>query len=77
MITVNSNLKIITPKGLTKSAAKNTGRALVEGYKSGSHTNENVYHTMITPVPRSSSNLVNSVKGPSTSGIKNDIKKKD
>lgn len=56
--------------------AKNTGIALVEGYKSGSRTgsqsNENIYHSTITPIPRSSSNSVNGLEKPSTSGLSRD-----
>lgn len=69
VIVVNSNLKVIAPKRLVK----NTGKALVEGYKTGnvtgSQSNENISHTMITPIPRSFSNSVNGLEEPSTSGF--------
>lgn len=78
MITVKSNLKIVTPKGLVKTTAKSTGKALVQNYRSDNQTNENIYHTMIAPVPRSSSsNAINGdVSGPSVSGLKTDIVEK-
>lgn len=81
VVTVNSNLKVITPKGFAKTAAKSTGIALADGYKSGSQSTENIYHTMITPVPRSSSNITvsninNEQLKPSTSGTKNNVIKK-
>lgn len=65
---------MITPKGLAKNTAKNTGIALVQGYKNGSESNENIYHAMIAPVPRSSSKnsingSVNDLSQPSTSKI--------
>lgn len=80
VITVSSNLKIITPKGLAKTAAKNTGKALVQSYKTSTQPNGNIYHAMIEPVPRSSSsNCVNSVNGvdkPSTSTSEDDVVQK-
>lgn len=78
MIVVNSNLKIITPKGLAKTAAKSTGKALTEGYRTGTRSEENIYHNMIEPVPCSSSSTsVVSVKEPGSSKSKNDDEKKE
>lgn len=81
VIVVNSNLKVITPKGFAKTAAKSTGKALAEGYNSGSQTSENLYHAMITPVPRSSSSSnsiasLDEAAGPSTSGSKDCVVRK-
>lgn len=70
-------MKIVTPKGLVKTTAKSTGKALAETYKSGgSQSNENIYHAMIEPKPRYISN--NSIDDddlsrPSTSGLKSDV----
>lgn len=69
-------MKIITPKGLAKTTAKSTGIALTQNYKSGhSKSTENIYHAMIAPIPKSTSS--NDDEQPSTSGLKNDIIKKE
>lgn len=83
VITVKSNLKIVTPKGLVKTTAKSTGKALAENYKSGGgggghQSNGNIYHAMIEPVPRSTSSnsIEHDLTQPSTSGLKSDVVEK-
>lgn len=69
---------------MVKTTAKSTGKALAENYKSGGgggghQSNENnIYHAMIEPVPRSTSrnSIDHDLPQPSTSGLKSDVVEK-
>lgn len=70
VITINRNLKVITPKGLAKQTAKDTGKAVISDHRNGiangrtsngsipvagnSSSNTNVVSSIRTPLPSTS-----------------------